>query len=171
MAKAKAAAVNGRRFCLPNQCENGVKWAPPFMYLWYSCCIRARQIIPNTHSLNLALRKRQWLWQEFDLKIMLVTGRVPLPWQLLEVFLKEPAGLQAYGWWSSWYLFWGKEINPGQGDGASEILQEANLGWVVDLDCFVVSCLIQPKLVEERGWSQISAVSVLLMSIIAIEFW
>lgn len=57
------------------------------------------------------------------------------------------------GWWSSWYLFWGKMGNPGQGDGASGILQQANLAGVVDLDCFAISCLIQPKLVEERGGS------------------
>jgi len=38
------------------------------MYLWYSCCIRERQVIPNRFS-------------EFgsEKKIVIVTGEVPLP--------------------------------------------------------------------------------------------
>lgn len=82
---------------------------------------------------------------------MIITGRVPLPRQVTEVSLKELSGSQwaPSGWWSSWHLFYRKVGNPRQGNDASGILQEAF--WMSDLDCIAISCLIRPKLVEERA--------------------
>lgn len=59
--------------------------------------------------------------------------------------------------------------NPKQGDDFSGILQEAF--WMSDSDCFAITCLFWPKLVEDRVGHKTSVVFILPKSVTAIECW